>query len=181
VRRARTELNLTELVALALVCEGPTHGWRIVRALRARGEIGEVWASSGPLVYRAISRLQDGGFIRATPASGEHGPDRTILTAEPAGERLVGDWLLRPVAHVRDLRTELLLKLLLLERRGLDRRALIDRQLKLVRPVAASLRSRVSSESPEADVVALWRAVSAESAVEFLETLAADESSGTEP
>ena len=42
---------------LGLLCENQTHGWDLVRALRPDGEIGDVWACSRPLVYRAIDVL----------------------------------------------------------------------------------------------------------------------------
>src|SRR5690349_1233307 len=144
MRRARTELNLTERVALAMVCEGPTHGWRIVRALRPGGEIGAVWVSSAPLVYRAIRRLQDDGFVTATPTEGEHGPDRAVLTVRPTGSAQNDAWLAKPVAHIRDLRTELLLKLLLLERRGLDAQDLVRRQREQWLPIVEALRAKAS-------------------------------------
>ena len=44
---------------LALLCEGDAHGWLLVRALAADGEIGSVWTVRRALVYRSIDALED--------------------------------------------------------------------------------------------------------------------------
>jgi PadR family transcriptional regulator AphA len=171
MRTARTQLNLTEWVVLALICERPTHGWAIVGAVRPKGAIGSVWTTKGPLVYRAIARLTDAGLVGATPAAGDRGPDRTILVPSSDGRTLVDEWLVRPVDHIRDLRTELLLKLLLLDRRGLDRAPLLRRQIEHIEPIVLALRGRVGDPVDGETVVDLWRATSAEAAMQFLQTV----------
>lgn len=171
MRTARTELNLTEWIALALLVEGPTHGWTIVRAFRAGGPIGSVWAVSGPLVYRALSRLEAAGLVRSTGTAGGQGPERVILEATPEARDRADAWLVRPVQHVRDLRTELLAKLLLLERRGMDRTDLVHRQLDQLRPIGAVLRRRAEAAAPGGDLVDRWRAATADASVRFLEEL----------
>ena len=46
------------------------------------------------------------------------GPQRMLLAPTPRGRQAFRRWLARPTVHVRDLRSELLIKLLLLERSG---------------------------------------------------------------
>lgn len=171
MRAPRTELNLTEWVVLALASEAPTHGWTVVRALRPDSPLGEVWSRSGPLVYRAISRLQDAGLVRSAGIAGGHGPNRVMLEATPAGLEQVREWLLEPVEHVRDVRTVLLVKLLLLERRGTDRTLIIRRQRERLRPVAASFADRAATATGRDQVVAQWRAMNAEAVMRFLDAL----------
>lgn len=171
MRPPRTELNLTEWIVLALASEAPTHGWSVVRALRRDSSLGEVWSSSGPLVYRAVSRLQDADLLQSVGVAEGLGPSRVILEATPAGLEQVREWLLQPVDHVRDVRTALLVKLLLLERRGTDRTLLVQRQRERLRPVATALAERAAAATGRDRVVAEWRALSADAVMRFLDAV----------
>ena len=168
MRPPRTELTLTEWVVLALVTEGPTHGWAIARAMRPAGSIGAVWSCRAPLVYRAITRLVEADLVRAAGPAQGNGPNRTLLQATAAGIEAVGAWLREPVAHVRDLRSELLVKLLLLERRGLDRAPLVGRQRERLDELAAGLESQADGAAGSERLVALWRSTTMRAARDFL-------------
>src|SRR5262245_54564366 len=111
-------LSLAEWIVLALVDEGPTHGFAVAALTAEDGAVGRAWHVPRPIVYRSIDRLTDHELIRleATVAS-ERGPQRAVVAATPAGHRACGLWLARPVAHIRDIRSELLVKLGLLARR----------------------------------------------------------------
>ena len=171
MRAPRTELNLTEWVVLALAAEGPTHGWAVVRLVGRGGPLGEAWSASRPLVYRAIARLLGDGLLRsAGPAEG-HGPNRETLEITTAGATSVTAWLGAPVDHVRDLRTAFLVKLLLLERRGEDRGPLIARQRQRLEPIAMRLAVQAADAAGSERVVALWRVVSVDAAMQFLDSL----------
>jgi DNA-binding PadR family transcriptional regulator len=171
MRPARTELTLTEWIVLTVIGEGPTHGWAIARALRPEGSLGAVWSCRAPLVYRAIRLLEGAGLVASTGPAAGRGPSRTILEITPAGSEAMGDWLAEPVAHVRDLRTELLVKLLLHERRGRDPSLLVRRQRELLVPIAAGLTDRVPAASGGERLVVAWRAMTAQAALEFLEAI----------
>jgi len=171
MRPPRTELNLTEWIVLALASEAPTHGWTVVRALRRDSPLGEVWSSSGPLVYRAVSRLQEAGLLLSVGVAEGHGANRVMLEATPAGLERVGEWLMEPVEHIRDVRTVLLVKLLLLERRGTDRTLLVQRQREQLRPLAAALAERAEASTGPDRVVADWRALNADAVMRFLDAV----------
>jgi DNA-binding PadR family transcriptional regulator len=171
MRPPRTELNLTEWIVLALASEAPTHGWTVVRALRPDSPLGEVWSSSGPLVYRAVARLQDADLLRAVGVAEGRGANRVILEATPAGREQVREWLQEPVDHVRDVRTVLLVKLLLLERRGMDRTRLVERQRERLRPVATALAEHATVVTDSDRVVAQWRALNADAVMRFLDAV----------
>ena len=98
--RQRDELTAGEWAALALLAEGPTHGFAIARAMAPDGEVGKIWAVRRPLVYRALETLTGMGLVRAgeTVASSS-GPQRTVLHATPPRKRAVTRWLREPVAH----------------------------------------------------------------------------------
>ena len=171
MRPPRTELNLTEWIGLALASEAPIHGWTAVRALRRDGLLGQVWSTSGPLVYRAISRLQEAGLLQSVGIAEGQGPNRVLLEAMPAGREQVREWLLEPVGHVRDVRTLLLVKLLLLQRRGEDPVQLVRDQRERLRPVATALAERAAAASGPDRVVAEWRALNTDAVMRFLDAL----------
>ena len=88
-----------------------------MRLLRPDGEVGRVWSSSRPLVYRALETLAEKRLVRATRSEPSHeGPTRTVFTPTAAGRRAYEAWLASPVDHVRELRSALMVKLLLLDR-----------------------------------------------------------------
>jgi DNA-binding PadR family transcriptional regulator len=164
---ARPALSLGDHAVLALVAEQPRHGWAIVRELGPEGEVGRVWTLSRPLAYRSIDKLADRKLIRATRTEPGDGPRRTIHTATPAGRREVETWLELPVEHLREVRTELLLKVVIGARQGRDVRPLLRTQRRRLRPIIAALDKAASA--PGADLVDIWRHESARSVERFLD------------
>jgi DNA-binding PadR family transcriptional regulator len=162
-----TPLSLGEHAVLALLAEQPRHGWAIVRELAPDGEIGRVWTLSRPLAYRATDTLSARGLVREKRTERGGGPRRTILAPTAAGRREVDRWLAEPVAHLRDVRTELLLKLVLGGRLGVDARPLLHAQQRAFRPVFAALAR--AAARPDADVVDRWRHESARAIERFLD------------
>jgi len=157
------ELSLGEWATLALLREHPTHGWAVVKLLAPNGEVGSVWSLSRPLVYRAVERLEAMKLVAPIGVQQLGARSRVLLTATGSGQRTVDRWLSTPVDHVRDVRTELLLKLVLRQRRGLDLEPLVRAQQRRLGSVLRRL------EQPEHDdVVSLWRAESAGSVRRFL-------------
>ncbi len=82
------------------------------------------WARSPhiprPVIYRAIGRLEQAGLVTPQAVEAGRGPQRTIYSATAAGRKAAANWLDTPVEHVRDVRSQLLIKLALLDR-ALDR------------------------------------------------------------
>jgi DNA-binding PadR family transcriptional regulator len=159
-------LSLGEQAVLALLAEQPRHGWAIVLELAREGDVGRVWRLSRALAYRAMDTLTTRRLVRATGTEPGGGPRRTILTATAAGRRESARWLSSPVEHIRDVRTELLLKLVLSQRAGLDPRPLIRAQQRELRAVFAARRA--AAARPDADLVDQWRHEAAESVQRFL-------------
>ncbi len=169
-RPTRTEPSLPEWAALGLLCESPTHGWAIAEALGPTGDIGRVYSCTRPLVYRALRQLQTDGLaeVRATTTSAT-GPARTILGATRRGRARFQRWRNLPAAHVRDLRSELMLKLLFLDRSDLDSSALLlDQQAVLVRTEAA-LEAQLKSATGFGRILSLWRLSVGRAALSFVE------------
>jgi DNA-binding PadR family transcriptional regulator len=156
---------------MALVSEGATHGFAVAKALSPDGEIGRVWSLSRPLVYRALDWLVEAGLIEKGAAEpSERGPHRTSIQATAAGRRRVRAWLREPVEHVRDVRSVLMLKLLFLERAGIDPTPLLEAQNAVLAPAAAALERRAQVATGFDRTLALWRLESTLAVLRFLES-----------
>lgn len=159
---------LGEWACLGILCAEATHGWAIVKRLRTDGDIGRIWHLSRPLTYRALEQLTARGWIEPVGEEPGHaGPNRTILTATRSGRTRFRTWLTTPVPHLRDLRSELLLKLVFAERLGVDVSEMLGRQREIV--VAHADRLAAAAED---DIVAIWRSEATEAARRFIERIA---------
>ena len=104
---------------LGVVAVQPTHGWPVVRELAADGVLGRVWTVPRPIVYRSLSTLARERLIEQCDKVSDRrgrGPKRTVMRATRRGRSALSAWLEVPVSHVRDMRSEFLLKLALLAR-----------------------------------------------------------------
>ena len=126
---------------------------------------------SRPLAYRALDILQAQGLIESLRSEPGAGPHRTILRLTDEGQRRLDEWLSRPVEHIRDLRSELLLKLVLCDLNGIDPRPLLQAQRETLAPVFAALLD--GDEAPVSDPVRVWREESARAAARFLDRMLA--------
>lgn len=133
-------MALAEWTVLVLLSQRPAHGFAVSQLTAPDGELGRIWRIPRPVVYRAIGRLLDAGFI--TPESVEPGlgPQRTIYTVTARGREEAEHWLSMPVEHVRDMRSHLLIKLALLHRAGRDPADLIKRQRAALDPIARAMQ-----------------------------------------
>jgi len=165
---------LGEWACLGVLYDESAHGWALARELRSDGPIGRVWSLSRPLTYRSIDRLSTRGWIEpVAEEASDRGPTRTIMAATRSGRARFRSWLRTPVTHLRDLRSELLLKLVFAERLGIDVSAMLDEQRSVVDDLAGALATSLDAGP---DVVTLWRAESAVAAQRFLEQMVSDTS-----
>jgi PadR family transcriptional regulator AphA len=178
--RSREELTAGEWAVLALLAESPTHGFAVARAMAPDGEVGKVWSVRHPLVYRAIESLTARGLVRpAGTVPSRSGPQRTVLEATPIGKRTLARWLREPIAHVRDARSLLMLKLLFLTRRGADLEPLLEAQRARFAGLADGL-TRAAGEAEGFDrALLLWRSENTTAALRFVEAMLVEPSSVT--
>jgi DNA-binding PadR family transcriptional regulator len=168
------DLSLTEWAALALIAEQPTHGFAIAKELAPDGDLGLIWTVRRPLVYRALSQLEERNLIEPLGAEpGQRGPVRTRLGPTPTGQSAVDRWLGTPSLHVRELRTQLLLQLRLLDRLGRDLAPLARAQLGQLTPILAALRRQADTAEGFPGLLAKWRYESAQAAARVLEGVVA--------
>lgn len=167
-------LSLSEWLVLCLVREQPRHGFAIARLLEADGSLGKVWRVPKPVIYRALQRLEQLGLVRTTEQQAtSQGPVRSLIAATPAGREAADAWLTRPVSHTREVRSELLVKLALLDRTGTDPQPLLATQREHLAPLADSLRARLGDATGFDRTLALWRYETVSATIRFLDALSA--------
>src|ERR1700728_5370511 len=167
-------LSLSEWLVLCLGREQPRHGFAIARLLEADGSLGKVWRVPKPVIYRALQRLEQLGLVRTTEQQAtSQGPVRSLIDATPAGREAADAWLTRPVSHNREVRSELLVKLALLDRTGTDPQPLLATQREHLAPLADSLRARLGEATGFDRTLALWRYETVSATLRFLDALSA--------
>lgn len=170
-RTAEQQLLLGEWACLGILYGAPTHGFAIAARLKPEGDVGRVWSLSRALTYRSLEQLTNRGLIHAVGEQpGIAGGNRTILAITRAGRSQLRTWLNTPVVHLRDLRSELLLKLIVAELCSIDTRTMLERQRDHIEQLAGAMADHVDHGSP-VDVVDLWRMESSQAAVRFLDRL----------
>lgn len=165
-------LSLSEWLVLCLVGEEPRHGFGIARLLGPDGSLGQVWRVPKPVVYRALQRLEQLGYVQTAGVEpSTEGPVRSLIDVTPAGRAAALAWLARPAGHNRDVRSELMAKLALLDRAGADARPLLDAQREQLLPVVTALRERLASATGFDRTVAAWRWETVSATLRFLDAV----------
>jgi DNA-binding PadR family transcriptional regulator len=164
-------MSIAEGACLACIELGCEHGWSVASELAGDADLGRIFAVSRPLTYKTLDRLVGAGFLERAGTEPGGGNDRNLLRISSEGQRRLDEWLAAPAAHVRDVRTELLVKLRLLERLDRPRAALVDAQRAVLAPIAQAVEAE-SVEAGSDDVVSLWRSESSAAAARFLDRLA---------
>jgi PadR family transcriptional regulator AphA len=167
-------LPLAAGLVLCLINEGPTHGFAIAHLLARDGSLGRVWHVDKPVIYRAAQRLEHLGLITVSDKQpSRRGAALSRLQITPDGRHAAEVWLRQPVGHPRDIRSELLVKLALLDRAGVDPRELLQAQRGQLAPIADALASRMHTTTGHDHALALWRHESVSATLRFLDNLLA--------
>lgn len=131
---------------LALIGKKATHGFAVAAKTSAEN-LGRIWRVPRPIVYRSIGRLETLGLVeRAGTDDAGKGPQRTIMPVTPKGRGLLEGWLDEPVDHLRDVRSELFVKVALHVRRGSDMSGLVARQREALDGFEARIALRLNDE-----------------------------------
>lgn len=169
-RTSEQQLLLGEWACLGLLYPAPSHGFAIAARLKPTGDVGRVWSLSRALTYRSLEQLAIRDYVRPVGEEpGIAGGNRTILSATRTGRAQLRKWLSVPVVHLRDLRSELLLKLIVAELCGIDIAPMLRAQREHIVELADALATQVAADPT--DVVALWRSESSHAALRFLDRL----------
>jgi PadR family transcriptional regulator AphA len=172
VTRSRDDqLLLGEWACLGILCQAPAHGFAIAARLKPEGDVGRVWSLSRALTYRSLDQLVARDLVRPVGEErGIAGGNRTILAPTRRGRAQLRRWVTTPTAHLRDLRSELLLKLVVADLCAIDVGPLLERQRAHLDELAGAL---ATCHDDAVDVVALWRSEASQAALRFLDRLAA--------
>jgi|SRR5450756_135660 len=166
------EMSLPEWLVLAILGQQSAHGFAVAQLTAHGGELGRVWQIPKAVVYRAIGRLLDAELIAPEGTEPGLGPQRTVYTATPRGRGAADLWLHAPVDHVRELRSQFLLKLAMLDRAGESPADLLRAQRAALEPIAQAIgASHASSTGFDATLLA-WRRATAVAALDFLDMVA---------
>jgi DNA-binding PadR family transcriptional regulator len=161
-------LLLGEWACLGILCSGPAHGFAVAARMRPDADIGRIWSLSRALTYRSLDQLERRGLVEPIAEEpGLAGGNRTILAATTAGREQLDRWLRTPVEHLRDLRSELLLKIVLADVNNID----IDEMLRAQHARVGELASAFDDPEASPDIVQLWRHEFTHAALRFLERL----------
>jgi len=173
---AHPPLSCGEWAVLGLVSERPRHGFALARLMAPDGEVGRVWALPKPLVYRALTTLEERGLITAVGEEpGDRGPHRTLHAATAEGTDALRGWLATPVEHLREIRSLLMLKLALLSRTGGPVAGLLAAQRERLGPLLAALEARAATADAFDRTLLLWRTEAARGAIRFIDAVGACE------
>jgi DNA-binding PadR family transcriptional regulator len=166
-------LSLAEGLVLCLVREGPTYGLALAGLLARDGSLGRIWSVPKAMVYYALQQLELRGMVRTTGHQVSRGRARSVCEITPAGRAAAQAWLSMPVEHVRDVRSELMVKLALHDRAGADSRPLVRAQLDRLLPAAVALDDRLRAATGFDRTLLLWRREALTATMQFLAALAA--------
>jgi DNA-binding PadR family transcriptional regulator len=162
-------MSLPEWTVLAIVSQRRAHGFAIAQLTDRDGELGRVWHIPRPVIYRAIGRLLEAGLLAPEAVEPGRGPQRTIYAATAEGRRAAAGWLDTPVGHVRDIRSQLMVKLALLDRAGTDPTGLLERQRAVLEPIARAMEAERPRRNGFDAVLLAWRRATVAAALGFLD------------
>jgi DNA-binding PadR family transcriptional regulator len=169
-------MSLPEWLVLTILSHQPAHGFAVAQLTAADGDLGRVWQVPKAVVYRAIGRLLDAGLIVPEGTEPGLGPQRTVYSATAAGQDAAGRWLHAPAEHVRQIRSELLLKLALLNRAGENPAPLLQAQRTVLEPIVEAIESRRARSNGFDATLLAWRRATAVAALDFLDAITPAES-----
>ena len=173
------DLSPSDWTILALVAEGPTHGWAIAMQVARGGEVGSIWSLGRPIVYQGLERLENRGLIKTTGiVRGSRGPHRVMYQVTPKGRKQVRAWLSKPVEHVRDIRSLFLLKVVLSQRARIDVESLLVAQRAVIIPFVHLLEAQLDDADPLATpgeaTMRRFRLETTETVVRFIDSMLDD-------
>lgn len=148
--RARAGLAAAEFAILGVLRERPSHGYEVARRFVDDRDLGLVLPLDMSSVYATLKELQERGLIDGHREDVGARPPRTVFQITPDGDRRFDAWLLTPVERLREVRSDLLLKLYFARQVGNVAVArLLDAQADVCRGYAARLSHLRDAAAPE--------------------------------
>ncbi|NLE83061.1 MAG: hypothetical protein GX603_00925 [Chloroflexi bacterium] len=118
--RRATPLTMEHII-LAILDEGPLHGYELHQRLNHMPGVSKIWNVKQALFYSKLDKLEAGGFIRKAPVQiDDRASARVAFELTSAGKASLMDWISTPVRKARELRQIFLGKLIIARRFGQD-------------------------------------------------------------
>jgi len=108
------ELTAPEYAALGLLAAEPQHGYELARRWQA-GPLAEVAPTEQSVLYGYLRTLEGRGLLDWEEIRVGNRPPRRIFSASELGWEVLRPWLRSPVARMREVRSDLLLKIYVLQ------------------------------------------------------------------
>jgi DNA-binding PadR family transcriptional regulator len=160
-----------EFILLALLRDGPEHGYRLHRRLGEDPVLSRIWTIKQSQMYFLLSKLVRRGWVRSARRKGLKGPPRTEFSITPNGRTALSRWLAAPVQAPRELRGAFVAKLYLAYRDSpTAARSLVGKQRNILR----AWQRRHAHDLPRAEVASVVlgiRDVQTKAAIEYLDGL----------
>lgn len=149
IEPVRAGLSPVQYAVLGLLHGHPAHGYELQRRFAAPGDLADVVPVEQPTLYAALKDLAARGLVEGTEVREGLRPPRTVYALTVPGDRLLSAWLRAPVARLRQVRLDFLLKLYFARGRG-ERsvRALVDAQIRACHDYLTALQVHAATLSP---------------------------------
>ncbi len=129
---------LLRYAILGLVDGQELHGYRIKSAFEER--VGSSWSLNYGQIYQTLKDLRRHGLVEGRFERGTGHVGRWVYTTTAKGRRALDPWLSRAPRPPQSARDEILIRLLVLDRKEIERRlAPIGRQEQVYREYGAPL------------------------------------------
>ncbi len=174
----RLDVNLTPTAyaILGLLRERPMHGYEIAQHFKPEEDLGQVIPADMSTIYTFLKDLQEHGLIRGEQVTVGARPPRKVFSLADDAEAFFFEWLRRPVARMREVRLDFLLKLYFAQQLGAaEARALVKAQVNACRDYLERQKTHtraIDSTSFES-LVLESKVTAAESMLEWLNRISA--------
>jgi DNA-binding PadR family transcriptional regulator len=108
--RRKSGLSAAEYAILGLVYQQPVHGYQIAQEMAPDRALGLICPLRRSNVYFLLGNLERRGLIEVEQRRDDAYPPKTVLKATAAGRRAFETWIWQPVARLREVRLDFLLK-----------------------------------------------------------------------
>ncbi len=128
--RYKSGLSLGEYALLGVLHERPMHGYDVSRRFAPEAELALVTPLEMSSIYAMLKELQEQGLIEGERTVVGLRPPRTVFHLTASAKDLFCTWLGEPVRRLREVRSDLLLKLFFCRAAGpAHSRRLLDAQI----------------------------------------------------
>jgi len=170
--RTKTFLTPAEYAVLGLLRRKPTHGYELQRRLSGRRGLGRVCPVEPAMIYAILKSLAGFELIDGEWDSSAY-PPKAVYAATQAGDAEFERWLRRPVARMREVRLDFLVKLYFaLEEDAQLARDIMEAQIEACQGYAAAIeREQAEVEAGGFEAIVLEsKASAARTTLDWLES-----------